>query len=53
VGVVSLEEYLIGVFASQLFRQSIISPVDVLGQKVDVFVIDVLNVDVLAVVQIW
>jgi hypothetical protein len=38
-------------FTSRLFRQSIISPVDVLGLKVDVFVVDVLKVDVLEVVQ--
>ena len=38
-------------FANRLFRQSIILPVDVLGQKVDVFVVDELKVDVLEVVQ--
>ena len=38
-------------FVNRLFRQSIISPVDVLGLKVDVFVVDVLKVDVLEVVQ--
>jgi hypothetical protein len=38
-------------FANRLFRQSIISPVDVLGQKVEVFVVDVLKVDVLEIVQ--
>ncbi len=47
----SSEKYLVDVFASRLFRQSIISPVDVLGLKVDVFVVDVLKVDVLEVVQ--
>jgi len=38
-------------FANRLFRRSIISPVDVLGQKVDIFIVDVLKVDVLEVVQ--
>ena len=38
-------------FANRLFRRSIISPVDVLGQKVDVFVVGVLKVDVLEIVQ--
>ncbi len=47
----SSEKYLVDVFASRLFRQSMISPVDVLGLKVDVFVVNVLNVDVLEVVQ--
>jgi hypothetical protein len=47
----SSEKYLVDVFDSRLFCQSIILPVDVLGQKVDVFVVDVLKVDVLEVVQ--
>jgi hypothetical protein len=38
-------------FVNRLFRQSIISPVDVLGQKVEVFVVDVLKVNVLEIVQ--
>jgi hypothetical protein len=38
-------------FANRLFCRSIISPVDVLGQKVDVFVVGVLKVDVLEIVQ--
>jgi hypothetical protein len=42
---------LVDYFANRLFRQSIILPVDVLGQKVDVFVVDVLKVNVLEVVQ--
>jgi hypothetical protein len=43
--------FLLDVFASRLFCKSIISPVDVLGQKVEVFVVDVLKVDVLEIVQ--
>jgi hypothetical protein len=38
-------------FGNRLFRQLIILPVHVLGQKVDVLEVDVLKVDVLEVVQ--
>jgi hypothetical protein len=47
----SSEKYLVDVFASQLFCQSIILPVNVLGLKFDVFVVDILKIDVLEVVQ--
>jgi len=41
----------INLFASRCFWQSLISPVSVLGQKVDVFVVDVFKVNVLEVEQ--
>ena len=42
---------LLDVFANRCFSQLMLLTVDVLGQKVDVFVVDVLKVDVLEVVQ--
>jgi hypothetical protein len=43
---------LVHYFANWSFRQLIILPVGVLGQNVDVFVVDVIKVDVLEVLQI-
>jgi hypothetical protein len=40
-----------GVLDSRCYRKSMLLTVDVLGLKVDVFVVDVLKVDVLEVVQ--
>ncbi len=41
----------VDVIDNRCFRQLMLLTVDVLGQKVDVFVVDVLEVDVLEVVQ--
>ncbi len=41
----------VDVFDSQCYRQLMLLTIDDLGQKVDVFVVDVLKVDVLEVVK--
>jgi hypothetical protein len=42
---------IVDVLDTRCFWQSILLTVDVLGQKIDVFVIDVLKIDVLEIVQ--
>ncbi len=42
---------IVDVLDTRCFCQSILLTVDVLGQKIDVFVIDVLKIDVLEIVQ--
>ena len=42
---------IVDVLGTRCFLQSILLTVDVLGQKIDVFVIDVLKIDVLEIVQ--
>ena len=42
---------IVDVLDTRCFLQSILLTVDVLGQKIDVFVIDVLKIDVLEIVQ--
>ncbi len=43
---------LVDVIVSRCYCQSMFWPVDVLGQKVDVFVVDVLKIDVIEILQL-